>query len=108
MFYGFGHVEFVEDTAVPVVDPVCYETEIEIKDPPPFAGYDCRCRPWFQQAINNYEKGYIQFKEPYLFTDSNVGVTVTHYFTLEGDEHLPQEGAIGMDFDQSIFNEELS
>ncbi len=30
-----------------VLDPLCAESEIEISNPDPFEGFDCRCRPWY-------------------------------------------------------------
>ena len=38
-----------------------------------------------------------------------MGVTATHYFKLDGNsENHPQEGVIGMDFDELIFDSELA
>ena len=41
-------------------------TLLEIIDPPPFGGYDCRCRPWYQHAIINKNEKNIEMRDSYL------------------------------------------
>ena len=30
-----------------IVSELCYDVKTPVIDPPPFIGYDCRCRPWY-------------------------------------------------------------
>ena len=65
----------------------CYGTDVlvPIVNPPPFSGYDARCRPWYQESMYNKITSGVTMGEPYLFySDNMVGLTMMYYFKLEG------------------------
>lgn len=68
LFYGLGNIDFLDKTMpTDPVNPDCYTAPIEIKDPPPFKGYDCRCRPWYYDAVLNKNEGYLEVTEPFIW-----------------------------------------
>ena len=71
----------------------CFEAQdiITIANPPPFEGYDCRCRPYYSETISSIEENQeldhaIIVTEPYVYRSGNIGIDITHYFKLEGNE----------------------
>ena len=74
-----------------VADECYLETNMPIENPPPFKGYDGRCRPWYQAAVKSNNDAAVEISEPYEFdfasnpseASSYVGITISHYFNLE-------------------------
>ena len=63
----------------------CYNADVPVETPPPFAGYDVRCRPWYQESMLSKISSGVTMGEPYLFySDNSVGLTMMHYFKLAG------------------------
>ena len=72
------------DSGATIADS-CYNTDEPISNPPPFSGYDARCRPWYQESMYNKVASQVTIGEPYIFySDNEVGLTMTYYFKLEG------------------------
>ena len=69
------------------VNPDCYLADnTPINNPPPMAGFDTRCRPWYQSSFKKKKSNQVDVDEPYVFVLGyyGVGMTLTHYFKLEG------------------------
>ena len=90
----------------------CYNTDVPVVNPPPFAGYDARCRPWYQESMFKKVDSGVTMGEPYLFySDNEVGLTMSYYFKLQGFSEKttaqPLEGVLAMDLYQEDFVSEL-
>ena len=91
-----------------VIADSCYGNYVPVVNPPPFAGYDARCRPWYQESMYNKVDSGVTMGEPYLFySDNEVGLTMTYYFNLTGfsakTDAYPLEGVLAMDLYQEDF-----
>ena len=94
---------YFESNELPAINyskDVCTDATITspITDPAPFNGYDCRCRPWYQESITSKNETVVEIGNPYIFISnsegeaSKIGVTLTHYFKLadeKNDSSLP-------------------
>lgn len=82
-----------------------------VENPPPLAGFDHRCRPWYQNAITYKAEDRVYMGQPYIFYQNPiVGISPTHYFKLEGKDGQtePYEGVMGFDLTRSLFTDEMS
>ena len=73
LFYQFPYTYDQDsiDLLVPEeeeIRPECQYSAFEITDPPPFKGYDCRCRPWYQSSYVAGLTDAVEAQEPYVYS----------------------------------------
>ena len=58
---SFNPIDYEED----VCEGVEFTSPVE--NPPPFKGYDVRCRPWFQHSMTEKISDAVMVGDPYIF-----------------------------------------
>lgn len=86
------------------LDPLCAESEIEISNPEPFIGFDCRCRPWYQETMKVKKKEEIILREPYV---DKATKKIMSTFTIYLNPDVDDEGVIAYDLKPELSDREL-